>query len=75
MEEILKEILQEMKWHTKQNDKIMELLTKLRQPCGDKTQMAGMAKLLEGMPEEFKKMNPYLGEMINQIKEMGKESR
>ncbi len=34
MEEILKEVLNELKWHSKQNDKIIELLGKLRQPCG-----------------------------------------
>jgi hypothetical protein len=75
MEEILKEILEEMRLHTRQNNKIMELLTKLRQPCGNQNQIAGITKLFENMPEEIKKMNPYFGQMIDQIKEMGKEPK
>ena len=73
MEEILKEILQEMKWHTKQNDKVMELLAKLRQPCGGQKEIAGMLKILDSIPQGAKNSNPVLGEMINQIREMGKE--
>ncbi|MDD1778541.1 MAG: hypothetical protein LUQ65_10270 [Candidatus Helarchaeota archaeon] len=75
MEELLKEILQEMKWHSTQNDKIIGLLGKLRQPCGGQNQLAGMMKILDGIPEMAKKSNPGLGEMINQMKDLVKESQ
>jgi hypothetical protein len=75
MEEILKEILQEMKWQSKQHDKIVELLGKLRQPCGGQSQLAGLLKILESIPQNAKNSNPILAEMLNQMKDLIKENQ
>ena len=74
-ESLLNDILNELKWHSKQNDKIMELLGKLRQPCGGQNQLAGMLKILDGIPESAKKSNPALGEMLSQMKDLVKENQ
>ena len=75
LKKVLAEIHEEVKWVSKQNEKIMELLRKLRQPCGGQNQLAGMLKILDGIPEMAKKSNPGLGEMINQMKDLVKESQ
>ena len=70
-ESLLNDILNELKWHSKQNDKIMELLGKLRQPCGQgQTEMLNMLKGL--MPKEAMK-DPRMVNFMNQAEEIIKK--
>jgi flagellar motility protein MotE (MotC chaperone) len=72
MKKILNEVLQELKWHSKQNEKIMDLLGKLKQPCGQKN-MAQLLKIFDSMPPEAVKRNPALAGIMEQMKEVIKD--
>lgn len=71
---LLEDILQEMKWQSKQNEKITELLTKLRQPCGQNAtaDVAGMMKMLKEMSSISK--NPAMSKVIDQAEEAIKKA-
>lgn len=74
MEEILREILAELKWHTKQNDKITELLGRLRQPCGQQRgDISDMVKLLRSTIQAGKVKNPMMESLLNQAEELIKK--
>lgn len=68
MEEILKEILQEMKRQTEQNDKIINLLIGLKHPSGQPTADVGsFLKVLKGMGGISK--NPDMAKIIDLAEE------
>ncbi len=76
MEEILREILQELKWQSKQNEKIMDLLGKLRQPCGgnraNPADVSAMMNLLKGVAGMSK--NPEMAKFVEQAEETIKKA-
>ncbi len=75
MEELLKEILQELKWQSKQNEKITELLGRLRQPCGanraNPADVSAMMNLLKGVAGMSK--NPEMAKFVEQAEEVVKK--
>ena len=72
MEEILKEILTELRWHSKQNEKIMELLGRLKKPCGQ--DINSMMRIFDSLPNEVRK-SPMLGPLLDQLKEVAKDGK
>jgi hypothetical protein len=74
MEEVLKvlgEILEEMKFHSKQNDKIMELLRAQKKPCGSGAEKQ-ILDLLAVMPPHVAQ-NPVFSKFFSQVKDVIKE--
>ena len=71
MEELMKEILQELKRHTSQNDRIIVLLERLRPPSGQSADVTSMMTLLKTMLQKSK--NPAMGDVLNQMEEMVKK--
>jgi hypothetical protein len=71
MEEILKEILKELQWHTRQNDKIIELLAKQRRPCGEQRvpSAASLSKIFDALPDEVMK-DPRIGPLLKAVREV-----
>ena len=71
MEEVLKalgEILEEMKFHSKQNDKIMELLRTQRKPCGGNAEKQ-VLDLLAVLPPQVAQ-DPVFSKFFAQVKDV-----
>ena len=64
MEELVKQILEELKWQSKQIEKLTAVTSDLKRPCGKN--LMGMKKILEGMGPAVKDnpMAPFLDQLI-----------
>ncbi len=87
MEEIekkLTQILERLDFIEKQNQKLLEVQTKQKQPCGQNNpqgsarfnaQMEGIMRTLKSMiPEEAIKQNPIMAQFMNQAEEIIKKT-
>lgn len=72
VKKVLDEILNEMKWHSRQNEKILELLGTQKRPCGDKKAATNMLKILESMPSSLN-IDPALAGWLKTVKEVVKD--
>ena len=71
MEEVLKtltEILEEMRWHSKQNEKMMELLKTQKKPCGSGAEKQ-ILDLLAIIPQQVAQDPIYSG-FFAQVKDI-----
>ena len=73
MRDLVRKILDELKWHSKQNDKIIDLLGKLRKPCGQQPN-ANMMKLFESLPNGVA-ANPKFAPFFEHMKEVLKNGQ
>ncbi len=70
MKKLMEKVLEELKWHTTQHTKMIDLLGKLRQPCGagQPAQVAEMMKVVDKLQTIVGKSNPGLNEVLSSIK-------
>lgn len=72
MEELLEQILEELKFQSKQIEKLTLVTADLKRPCGKS--MVGMKKILEGMPNiKDHPMAPFLDQLIKLAEEGEKD--
>ena len=71
VKKVLEDILKEMQWHSRQNEKLLELLGSQKRPCGDKKVTANMLKILESMPNL--NIDPTLAGLLKAVKEVVKD--
>jgi len=73
MEELLKQILEELKWQSKQTEKLTLVTADLKQPCGKR--VMDMKKVLEGMGPLIKDnpMAPFLDQLVKLADEQGEK--
>ncbi len=75
MEELLKQILDELKWQSKQLEKLTLVTADLKRPCGKN--VSDVKKILEGITPSIKNnpMTPFLNQLVKLAEEEEKDGK